>query len=351
LRGYDRIPSVLPQAPAGRGLTRGQQLRRRVGRALAGAGWVEVVDFPFVGDADLDALELPADDPRRRVLRLHNPLSSEAPSMTTTLLPALLRTTARNLGLGAGSVQVFETAAVTRPRDGGPAPILPVDRRPTDAELAELLAALPDQPLHLALVATGDLVPSGWWGAGRRADWSDAVDAVRRVGDELGLALTTRAAALAPWHPGRCAELLLGDAVVGHAGELHPRVCATFGLPARSVAAEVSLEVLLEHAVHLRPAPRLSSFPVAKEDVALVVADDVPAATVETALREGAGDLLESVQLFDVYTGAQAGEGHRSLAFALRFRAPDRTLTEQETGAARAAAVARAGEVCGAVQR
>jgi phenylalanyl-tRNA synthetase beta chain len=351
LRGYDKIPSVLPKAPGGRGLTRGQLLRRRVGRTLAGAGWVEVVDFPFVGDADLDALGLPADDPRRGVLRLSNPLSNDAPAMTTTLLPGLLRTAARNVGHGASSVAIFETASVTLPRATGPAPILRVDRRPTDAEVDELVKALPDQPLHLGLVAVGDMLPGGWWGSGRAADWSDAVEGVRVVADALGLRLDTRPAALAPWHPGRCAELVLGDAVVGHAGELHPRVCAAFGLPPRSVAAEVDLEVLLEHAVHLRPAPTFSTYPLAKEDVALVVADGVAAADVEAALREGAGELLESIHLFDVYTGDQAGEGRKSLAFALRFRAHDRTLTEQETAAARDAAVALAVERTGAVQR
>ncbi|HET9500712.1 MAG TPA: phenylalanine--tRNA ligase subunit beta [Marmoricola sp.] len=351
LVGYDKIPSLVPKAPNGRGLTRAQHLRRRVGRTLAGAGWVEVVDFPFVGKADLDALGLPADDPRRSTLRLHNPLSSEAPSMTTTLLPALLRTAARNVGLGTTSVTVFETATVTVPRATGPAPILPVDRRPTDAEYDELTKALPDQPLHLALVGTGQAEPAGWWGPGRPLSWSDAVDAVHLVAESLGLELQTRSAAVAPWHPGRCAEMVLGDRVVGHGGELHPRVCATFGLPPRSVAAEVDLELLLEHAVHLRPATAFSSYPVAKEDVALVVDAELPAATLAATLREGAGPLCESVRLFDVYTGDQVGAGKKSLAFALRFRAADRTLTEADTGAARDAAVALAHERHGARQR
>lgn len=351
LVGYDTIPSVLPQAPGGRGLTRTQLLRRRVGRTMAGAGYVEVVTFPFVGDADLDALGLPADDPRRTTLRLSNPLSSEAPGMTTTLLPALLRTAGKNVGLGTTSLAVFEAAPVTLPRASEPAPILPVDRRPTDAELDALDKALPDQPLHLGLVATGEHEPAGWWGPGRTVTWADAVDAVRTVADELGLDLATRPAAVAPWHPGRCAALLLGDVVVGHAGELHPRVCTAFGLPPRAVAAEVDLDVLLQHAVHLRPAPGFSSYPVAKEDVALVVDETVPAADVEAALREGAGELLESVRLFDVYTGEQVGAGRKSLAFALRFRAPDRTLKEGEAAAARDAAVRLAAERTGAVQR
>jgi len=351
LVGYDKVPSVLPTPPSGRGLTRAQQLRRRVGRALAGAGYVEVVSFPFVGDADLDRLRLPADDPRRSVLRLANPLSAEAPAMTTTLLPGLLGSVARNTSRGATGVALFESATVTLPHGEGRAPIYGVDRRPDEGELDDLLKALPDQPLHLGVVLAGEREPAGWWGEGRPATWADAVDAVRLVAEALRLEVTVTAAALAPWHPGRCAEIAVGDVVVGHAGELHPKVCEAHGVPPRTVAAEVDLDKMLELAPASVSAPRYSDYPLAKEDVALVVDASVPVADVESALREGAGELLESVRLFDVYTGAQVGEGKKSLAFALRFRAPDRTLTEEETSAARDAAVAVAAERVGAVQR
>ncbi len=351
LVGYDRVPSVLPTPPSGRGLTRAQQLRRRVGRTLAGEGYVEVVTFPFVGEADLDALGLPADDRRRDVLRLSNPLSAEAGSMTTTLLPGLLRAAGKNVGHGITDVAIFETGTVTLPRHSGPAAILPVDRRPTDEEFAALDAALPAQPLHLAVVASGEATSGGWWGEARRVAWADAVEAVRSVAAALGLEVSASSAELAPWHPGRCAELSVDGTVVGHAGEVHPTVCQSFGLPKRTVAAEVDLDLLLDRAVHLRQAPTFSSYPVAKEDVALVVDTSVPAADVEAALREGAGELLESIRLFDVYTGDQVGEGRKSLAYALRFRALDRTLKEGEAAAARDAAVALAAERTGAVQR
>ncbi len=353
--GYDRVPSVLPQAPAGRGLTPAQAMRRRIGRTLAGAGFVEVISFPFVGAAAFDALGLSADDPRRTALRLANPISAEQPLMATTLLPGLLEAAARNAGRGQSDLALFESATVTEPTGAAAAPILPVDRRPSGGEWDDLQKALPDQPLHLALVLTGERERSGWWGPGRRATWSDAVEAVRQVAAALGVPLAVRPAALAPWHPGRCAELVAEVAgrdvtVVGHAGELHPAVCTAFGVPARSAAAEVDLDVLLELARPPR-GPRLSSFPVAKEDVALVVDEAVPAALLMETLREGAGELLETVRLFDVYRGAQVGDGRKSLAFALRFRAPDRTLTVEETSAARDAAVALAGERHGAVQR
>ncbi len=349
--GYDRVPSVLPAAPAGRGLTREQRLRRRIGRTLAGAGCVEVIGFPFVGEAAFDKLGLPADDPRRRTVGLANPLSAEEPGYTTTLLPGLIRAAVRNLGRGAPGVALFETGTVAFPADRGPAPIYGVDRRPSDDELARLLAAVPVQPLHLGVVLAGERERAGWWGEGRATGWSDALAVARRLGDELGLAVETRAAERAPWHPGRCAEMLVDGRPVGHAGELHPRVCAAFRLPGRSAALEVDLDAVIAAVRDIVPAPDFSSYPLAKEDVALVVDDEVTVAAVEAALREGAGALLESVRLFDVYTGEQVGTGRRSLAFALRFRAADRTLTEEETGAARDAAVAAAAERCGAVQR
>ncbi|MBJ7357457.1 phenylalanine--tRNA ligase subunit beta [Nocardioides sp.] len=349
--GYDRVPSVLPREAAGRGLTRTQRLRRRIGHALAGAGCVEVVSFPFVGDAAFDRLGLPAEDARRHTVRLANPLSSEEPSYTTTLLPGLLEAAARNLGRGAPGVALFETGAVAFPVDRGPTPIFGVDWRPSADELAKMLDTIPEQPLHLAVVLAGERERAGWWGTGREAGWADAVALVRRLADELSVELEVRSAAYAPWHPGRCAALFVDGTALGHAGELHPQVCRAVGVPARTAALEIDLDVLMARAPEVVTGPRFSTYPVAKEDVALVVTESVTSAELEAALREGAGELLESVRLFDVYTGAQVGEGRKSLAFALRFRAPDRTLTETETGAARDAAVALAAERCGAVQR
>ncbi|GEP38570.1 phenylalanine--tRNA ligase beta subunit [Nocardioides psychrotolerans] len=349
--GYDQVPSVLPREAAGRGLSREQRLRRRIGRLLAGAGCVEVISFPFVGDATFDALGLPSDDLLRHAVRIANPISSEEPCYTTTLLPGLLKAAARNIGRGAPGVSLFETGSVAFPVDRGPAPIFGVDRRPDLDELAKLLETLPLQPLHLAVVLAGESERAGWWGEGRTSGWADAIAVSRRLADDLGVELEVRSAVREPWHPGRCARLSVGDLVLGHAGELHPKVCKAFGLPARSAAVEIDLDLLMRVAVDVVTGPELSSFPVAKEDVALVVDDSVAAVDVGEALREGAGELLESIRLFDVYTGEQVGEGRKSLAFALRFRAVDRTLTEEETSAVRDSAVAVAAERCGAVQR
>ncbi|XVQ07947.1 phenylalanine--tRNA ligase subunit beta [Spirillospora sp. CA-255316] len=361
LEGYEAIPARAPRPVAGRGLTPRQRLRRRIGRALAGAGYVEVLSFPFAAEKDWDALQLPAGDARRRALRLANPMSEDEPLLRTTLLPGLLKALARNAGRGYGDAGLYETGLVFRPRSESPAraPRLPVDRGPTAEEIASVEAALPDQPERVAVVLAGEREPSGWWSRGRPATWADAIEAARTVAREAGVELTVRADRHAPWHPGRCAALYVsrpagpdggaGEVLVGHAGELHPRVTKAYGLPARTCAMELELRGLGEPGV-VR-APHVSPYPVAAQDVALVVDAAVPAAEVESALREGAGELLESIRLFDVYTGEQAGEGRKSLAYSLRFRAPDRTLTAEEVSASRDAAVAAAVERTGAVLR
>ncbi|WP_031041519.1 phenylalanine--tRNA ligase subunit beta [Streptomyces sp. NRRL F-5650] len=357
LEGYENLPSTLPRPPAGRGLTARQRLHRRVGRALAGAGYVEALNYPFVGEQVFDQLGLDADDPARRVVRLVNPLSDEEPALRTSLLPGLLGALRRNDGRGAHDLALFETGLVFHPRDEQRvAANLPVDRRPGEDDLAALDAALPDQPRHVAVVLAGAREQAGWWGRGRPADWADAVEAARTVAREAGAELGVRKGQYGPWHPGRCAELFVTvdgeERVVGHAGELHPRVLKTLGLPARTCAMELDLDAVARVGDDTPQAPGISTFPVATQDVALVVDAFVPAADVEAALREGAGELLESIRLFDVYDNAeQLGEGRKSLAYALRFRAGDRTLTVDEASAARDAAVALAGERVGAVLR
>ncbi|MEW1869453.1 phenylalanine--tRNA ligase subunit beta [Streptomyces caelestis] len=357
LEGYENLPSTLPKPPAGRGLTARQRLHRRVGRALAGAGYVEALNYPFVSEQVFDQLGLEADDPARRVVKLVNPLSDEEPALRTALLPGLLGALRRNDGRGSHDLALFETGLVFQPREEQRiAANLSVERRPSQDDIAALDAALPHQPRHVAVVLTGAREQAGWWGKGRPADWADAVEAARTVAREAGAELGVRKGQYGPWHPGRCAELTItvddAERVIGHAGELHPRVLKALGLPARSCAMELDLDALEQVGDDTPQAPGISTFPVATQDVALVVDAFVPASDVEAALREGAGELLESIRLFDVYENAeQLGEGRKSLAYALRFRASDRTLTVDEASAARESAVTLAGDRTGAVLR
>jgi len=365
LEGYTNVPVRMPRALAGHGLTERQRLIRAIGRTLGDAGFVEVPSDPFAPATEADSLMLPPEDPRRPAVRVANPLSDDQPNLRTTLLPGLFRVLLRNIGRGFPDIALFETGVVFQPRPGAPgaAPILATDRGPTVEELAALEAALPDQPVLVAGVLAGDRELPGWWGQGRAANWADAIEAARLAGAVGHLTFEVRAAQEPPWHPGRCAALYVHAVtadgtgqdhkwLAGHAGELHPRVIAAYGLPPRTCAFELDFAVLATaSAAAVVNGPSLSPYPPATQDVALVVAAEVPAASVTAALRDGAGDLLEDVRLFDVYTGAQLGDGRKSLAYTLRFRAPDRTLTAAEVTAARDAAVGEAGRRTGAVPR
>jgi phenylalanyl-tRNA synthetase beta chain len=370
LEGYGNIPVRQPRATAGHGLTERQRSLRAIARTLGAGGFVEVHSDPFATATEADSLMLAPEDPRRPAVKVANPLSEDQPQLRTTLLPGLFRTLVRNIGRGFPDTALFETGQVFLPRPGSPgiAPILATNRGPTEAELATLAAALPDQPERVAGVLAGDRELPGWWGQGRPETWADAIEAARSVGAVNHLTFAVRAAAEAPWHPGRCAALYVrtaptgaaqaGDGqghewLAGHAGELHPRVIAAYGLPARTSAFELDFAVLAAAIAAAEPVrgPALPAYPLATQDVALVVPAEVPAAAVVAALRAGAGELLEDVRLFDVYTGAQLGEGRKSLAYTLRLRAPDRTLTAAEATAARDAAVAEAALRTGAVLR
>ncbi|WP_094286730.1 phenylalanine--tRNA ligase subunit beta [Mycobacterium lehmannii] len=354
LEDLETIPSVLPLAPAGRGLTPVQRRRRAIGKSLGLNGYVEILPTPFLPAGVFDQWGLPADDPRRTTTNVLNPLDSDRPRLATTLLPGLLEALSRNVSRGTVDVGLFAIQQVVQPTpDTRSLERIPTDRRPSDDEIAALNASLPRQPQHVALVVAGLREPAGPWGPGRAVQPGDVFEAVQVIARAAGVELSLRAAQRLPWHPGRCAEVVLGDrqggTVVGHAGELHPAVVERSGLPKRTCALELDLDAI--PIVERLPAPRVSPFPAVFQDISLVVDEDVAAAAVVEAVRAGAGPLLEDVRLFDVYTGPQVGEGRKSLAFALRFRAADRTLTEDEASAAREAAVQAATERIGAEQR
>jgi phenylalanyl-tRNA synthetase beta chain len=350
LEGLEVIPSVLPAAPSGRGLTPAQKRWRAIGKSLALSGFVEVLPTPFLPAGVFDMWGLPPNDPRRNTTDVLNPLEADRPALATTLLPGLLEALTRNVSRGAPDVALFAIAQVVLPTaQTRGVELIPVNRRPTDDEIAMLDASLPRQPQHVAAVLAGLREPSGPWGSGRAVEAADAFEAVRVVARASGVDVSLRSAGYLPWHPGRCAEVLVGDTVIGHAGQLHPAVVERAGLPKGTCAVELDLDAL--PITETLPAPGVSPYPAVFQDVSLVVASEIAAQAVVEAVRAGAGELLEDVRLFDVYTGPQIGDGHKSLTLALRFRAPDRTLTEDEASAARDAAVQRAAELVGAVQR
>lgn len=353
LYGYDKIQPVLPQAPLGVGLTHAQKTRRHVANTLANYGLTEVVTYPFTSQTRLDEMQLPADDSRRHAMELRNPLNAELPLMRPDILSTLMDVIPRNHARGNENVCIFEVARVTiPPTEPVSAPRLPVAVRPSDEEIDRLHRAVPHQPWRAAGILTGQRVADGWLGKGRSVDWADAIDVVRSLAAMLGVNIYPRSVDNAPFHPGRCAEFISdAGAVVGYAGELHPKTLAALSLPARSAAFEVDLDVLAEASDSVAECRPLSNFSAAKEDIALIVDEETPAASVIACLAEGGGELLESVRLFDIYDGEQIGEGKKSLAFALLMRAPNRTLTASETARVRGAAVALTQERFNAVLR
>lgn len=353
LVGYDAIPSVLPPAPGGRGLTRAQRGRRAARSALAETGLTEVTSYPFIAHELLDQLGISAEDARRRTVRLANPLAEDEPLLRTDLLQTLLPVARRNLGRGEDAVAIFQLASVFLAREGaGAAPIPGVAGQPAAEELAAISSALPEQPVQIAALLAGPRRAGTWFGPAESWDWADAVESARRIASAVGAEILVAQGEHAPFHPGRCAQLRLADgSAVGHAGELHPRVVSAFGLPARASALVLDIDRLIAAAPAVVQAEAVATFPVAKEDFAFVVADSMPASAVEGALTAGIGDIAESVQLFDVFTGEQIGEGKKSLAFAVRLRSAEGTLTADEIRAARERAIAAVDAAVGGVLR
>ncbi|NYF99504.1 phenylalanine--tRNA ligase subunit beta [Janibacter cremeus] len=350
VRGYDQIPSVVPRATAGRGLTHGQRSRRVVARSLAGSGLIEVLSYPFTGTDRHDELGHAADDPRRETVRLANPLQDEAPLMRTSILDTLVDTLRRNVSRGHRDVALYEIGLVTA-EGVRPLPLPPGGALPGAQDLEQITKGVPRQPRHVAIVAAGNVVPAGPWGEARAVDAGDVVGWARIVGSCLGLDLQVSATERTPFHPGRCVALSLPDGtVVGHAGELHPKAVGRLELPERTVAAEVDLDAVIDASGEPVRPDQLSTYPVANTDVALVVDEAVPASAVGSALRSGAGEALETLTLFDVYRGDQVGEGRKSLAYRLTFRT-NRTLKTHEVSALRDKAVGAASSATGAQQR
>ena len=348
LEGLEDIPTILPTPRGGRGLTRAQKRRRAIGHGLAYAGYAEILPSPFIANNTFDIWDLAAEDPRRRVVGVQNPLEADKAILGTTLLPNMLEAIERNVARGRRDLSLFGLQQVSFQR-AEVSPMPSVVKRPSEAEIKELLDSLPDQPLHVATVATGQIEFGGPWGKGRDYTYADAIEAARLVARAAGIEVEVSAAEELPWHPGRCAAIKVGAETVGYAGELHPQILRDLGLPARTCAMEIDVTALpLEEGF---PAPVLSAFPALHQDIALVVDDDVPAEEVRRAVAEGAGDLLENVRLFDIFRGEQLGEGKKSLAFEIVFRASDRTLTDEEVNEHRLAAAQLAQQRLGAQMR
>ena len=344
--GYDAIPSILPPHPVSPGLTNFQRRIRVLAQLLADKGLVEVQSYPFISEATIKEMGYTGD--RAKAFRIANPMSEDAPLLRTHLIPGLIETAGRNISRGARDFGLFEIGTIFRnikPLNAIENP--PTTHRPSQKMIDQIYAGVPYQPIHVGGVLVGKAQSEDWRGKGRAYDWNDAIEFAESILLASGVPWMVARSDFAPWHPGRCAELLVNGIAIAHAGELHPRVVAAFGLPERSCAFVVNLSGIPEHSVF--SAPKVGTMPVAVQDIALIVDESVTSAAIVDALKSGAGEMLESVTLFDRYD--KIGEGKISLAYTLTFRAPDRTLTGAEISEMREAAVEAARAKFGATLR
>ncbi len=349
ITGYDRIPSELPTAPPGRGWTRSQQATRRLANTLAAAGLTEVLAYPFQSAATIERF-----DPGAPAVQLANAIDPQTSYLRRSLLPGLLETARRNLSRGLTDLALFEIGHVYLPTAGtshGTAE-LPPGAVSLDVDvLAGLTDSLPAQPRHVAVLFLGDVVPRQPGAAAVPSGLADALDAAAEVGLALAADIRPVTGSHPVLHPGRTAELRVGDTVVGVAGELLPSVARDLDLPGVVALAELDLDALLAVGATEIAARPIGTLPAATQDLSLVVAADVPAGEVRDAVITGAGELLEDARLVDDYRGSGVPEGSKSLTFALRFRGPDRTLTAAEASESKLAGAALAGQRFGATLR
>lgn len=347
LVGYDQIPVTVPPAPVkgAVGLSAEQRHTRQVADELAEYGMVESLSYPFVGDEDFKNAGLDRQALAPVSVEVANPLAADRPYLRRCVLLTLAQTVQRNLRRGIDDVSTYEIGHVYHRDPNAPAiPALPGGQLPSDDQLRALDAGLPAQPQHVAGIFAGKTVSTGWLGEQHEADWTDAVEAVQRIGDRLGTAVELQQPSAdevpASWHPGRFAYAVVGGARVGCVGEFHPTVNERLGFPAHTAGFELDLDSIFasldEKPVQARP---ISTFPPVHQDLAFTVARNVSAAQVRHAIIDAAGDDLESIELFDVFEGDQIGADMKSLAFAVTFRSSKKTLDSEDSEVLRKAII------------
>jgi phenylalanyl-tRNA synthetase beta chain len=338
----EHLPSTLP-AVAGRvgGLSRAQRLRRRAEDALRDLGFDEIVGWSFTDPGEPGRLRIAPDDPRANGVVLSNPLSEDQSVMRTTLLGSLLDVAQRNLARGAERVSLFESGrvylpATAKPRKGG----LDAHNRDFDVlsgEFAGEQSAPYCEPHRIGCLAVGPLLARSWRGGGEAGDFFALKGVLEGLAGQLGATLSFEPGEQPFLHPGRSARINVGEGAAGWIGELHPLVCRSWDLDA-VVACEVDLAPLVSLAsAGEETFEDVTTFPAVLQDIAVVVAEEIAAEEVRRVILQAGGKLLEVASVFDLYTGEQVGEGRKSLALRLEFRAPDRTLTDDEVTERRAA--------------
>ena len=356
--GLEKLPATLPARRGAIGLlSHAQRVRRAAEDALVGRGLHEVVGWSFTDPGLLDRLRLPGDHPLRRVVRLENPMSETQSTLRPTLLGSLLDVARHNVARNGPDVAIFESGAVYRAAPGGAT--APNGATPPNGATAPNGATPVEEHHALGALLTGALgggASKSWRGERVEADFFAVKALLEGVLDKFHVAWSARPADDWPFlHPGRSAEVLAGregaePARLGFVGEVHPLVAAEWDLGRTAVFA-IDLGKLAAASAPVAPFAPFASVPSLRQDLAVVLPDDIAAGRVLERVRKAAGEMLDDVSVFDVYTGPQVGEGRRSLALALSFRGREQTLTDEDVAPARAKIVAALGELGGELRR
>jgi len=300
--GYDTIPNEPINGAMHRGaLTPVQKARYELKDLMAGLGFYETLNYSFMAPAVLDKLGLPQDSELRRAVRIRNPLGEDYSLMRTSLIPALLNNILTNQNRRAENIRLFEMSRVFTPKE------LPLN----------------EQPVETLMLSFGI--------AGKDADFFTAKGILEALFSVMRVkGVQFKAGGNVYYHPGRKAVALLGNEILAEVGEIHPDVAEAFGLSGRIVCAQVNTELMIakrQEDVTIQPLPK---YPSVKLDLAVTVDDIIPAGDMLQLISDKGGAILEACDVFDVYRGAQVGEGKKSIAFSLEFRAEDHTLTDEE---------------------
>ncbi|HXQ89588.1 MAG TPA: phenylalanine--tRNA ligase subunit beta, partial [Solirubrobacterales bacterium] len=347
VHGIDaHLPTTLPATGGAIGsLSREQRLRRRAEDALRDHGFDQAVGWSFTDPGEAGRLRIGGDDPRAKPVLLANPLSEEQSAMRTTLLGSLLDIAARNVARGAGSLALFESARVYLQ---GKAETGRID--PLGGQFAGDQPAPFSEPHRLAGIAVGPLAPRSWRGGGEPADFFAVKGVLQALAAQLGAEMEFAPGEQPFLHPGRSAAVSVAGTAAGWLGEVHPLVCRTWDLEA-AVAFELDAAPLIAAAsLGEESYDDVTTFPAVYQDLAVVVPAGTPASEVRAAVLAGGGELLRAAEVFDLYEGEQVGADRKSLALSLEFRAPDRTLTDDEVAGLREAIKARLGEIGGTLR-
>ncbi len=345
IHGLGELPASLPARRGAYGrLSPTQSLRRRAADALVGRGLYEAVGWTFTAPTLYDRLGLPDDDPRRRAPVLENPLSEDQSLLRTTLLGSLLDVVAHNSARGMVDLRLFEMGTLfvldgeAVSPDGGVG-AAEQSKAPEETGVREQRA--------LGVLLSGRVAPATWGAPDPpRADLFAVKGILEALGAALRVELECRPAAQPFLHPGRSAAVVCAGEELGWLGELHPLVAREWDIDG-AAAMELELDRLLAIAAGESAYRDAISYPALSQDLAVVLPEDVPAARVLEVVRSAARELLHEVSVFDVYSGPQVGDGRRSLALSLAFRAPDRTLTDGDIVPVRERIVAALGEIGG----